>query len=247
MPVRLAIPLEVECPHLVRPAYVHALLCECLERDLAPTHHHANDKPFAISPLRTHRDGLAAFEVGLLDDGLEERLLVALAGRCGRLRLGRQAARMAGMPEEMARATWSELVRGAVARREYRFDFVTATVFRNERSSVPLPLPGSIFGHYRSRWAAFAPPELRPDVAFDELGLLVAGLSDVATTHFPGNARRQIGFTGRVSLTLKDERSGMRAALDALAAIADYSGTGSGTPQGMGVTRYLGGPPLDRA
>src|SRR2546427_5596306 len=106
MPVRCVVPLQVERPELVHPAHVHALLCECLERGLAPTRHHGNDKPFASSPLRTHTDGLVAFEVGLLDDELEQRLLAAFSQRGGCLRLGSQVARMAGAPETMRRATW---------------------------------------------------------------------------------------------------------------------------------------------
>src|SRR5258708_37831726 len=109
MPMRWAVPLSVERPELVLPAYVHALVCECLERDQAPTRHHGNDKPFAISPLRTHHDGLVAFEIGLLDDELEERLMQAIRLRSGRLRLGRQVALLAGGPEPMGRVTWEEL------------------------------------------------------------------------------------------------------------------------------------------
>ncbi|TMC03749.1 MAG: CRISPR system precrRNA processing endoribonuclease RAMP protein Cas6 [Chloroflexi bacterium] len=240
MPVRCAVPLHVERPELVEPLHVHALVCECLERDQAPTHHHAGAKPFATSPLRTHDDGLVAFEVGLLDDDLEERLVGAIRPRGGRLRLGRQVAHVVGPPESMRRATWEELARRAVPRREYRFDFVTPTAFRSGQTSVPLPLPKLIFGHYRSRWHAFGPPELRPDVAFDELDLAVVDF-DIAASRYPMSRREQIGFTGQVTLSLRPTHRTVHVALDALAGIADYSGTGSSTPQGMGVTRYLGG------
>lgn len=246
MPVRCAIPLDVERPELVRPAYVHAWVCEALERELAPTRHYGNDKPFATSPLRTHADGVVAFEVGMLDDELEERLLAAVARQRGRFRLGRQVGRLVGPPETMARGTWEELARQAVARREFRFQFVTATTFRSEQTSVPLPLPKSVFGHYRSRWTTFAPPDLRPEIAFDELRFQVSDL-DIATMRFPLNRREQIGFVGHVSLSLREAEPEVHAMLDALASIATYSGTGAGTPQGMGVTRYLGGRPLGAA
>ncbi len=166
-----------------------------------------------------------AFEVGLLDDELEERLVTEI-GRRQRLPLGHQAAFVAGPLETMSRASWGELARRAVARREYRFEFVTATTFRSNQMSVPLPLPKSIFGHYRSRWNAFAPPELR---------------LDIATSRYPASRRELIGFTGHVTLSVRAAGREAHSALDALAAIADYAGTGSRTPQGMGVTRYPGG------
>src|SRR5258707_4113959 len=103
MPVRFAIPVAVEQPALVRPQFVHALMCECLERDLAPTRHHGNDKPFSTSPLRPHQDGIAAFEVGLLDDEWEERLYVAIAKRRGCLQLWGQMAPVGGTPPALAR------------------------------------------------------------------------------------------------------------------------------------------------
>jgi CRISPR-associated endoribonuclease Cas6 len=241
MPVRWAITLHVERPELVLPGHVHALICECLERDVAATRHYGNDKPFSTSPLRTHDDGLFAFEVGLLDDDLEDRLMTGIRRRGRRLQLGRQAALIAGQPQTMRRSSWQELTRHAVPRREYRFDFVTPTAFRSGQTSVPLPLPKLIFGHYRSRWNVFAPPELRPDVPFDDLELAISG-HDIATTCVRMSRREQIGFTGWVVLTLRSTHAEVCTELDALAAVADYSGTGSGTPQGMGVTRYLGGP-----
>jgi len=217
MPVRLAIPLFVERPELVRPAHVHALVCECLERDRAPSLHHDNDKPFATSPLRTHEDDLVVFEVGLLDDDLEERLLTAIRQRRGRLRLGHQDGLVAEAPKTMARARWEELATRARPRREFGFEFVTATVFRSGRTSVPLPLPGLVFGHYRSRWMTFAPPELRPTIAFNELSLEVAD-HDIATSRFRRGGHEQVGFTGQVTFALRSASPENRTTLDALAA-----------------------------
>ena len=53
-------------------------------------------------PLAALERGLVAFEVGLVDDDLEERLLAAIRRRGGRLRLGRQVAHVAGPPDSMA-------------------------------------------------------------------------------------------------------------------------------------------------
>ncbi|MGH2771382.1 MAG: CRISPR system precrRNA processing endoribonuclease RAMP protein Cas6 [Actinomycetota bacterium] len=48
-----------------------------------------------------------------------------------------------------------------------------------------------------------------------------------------------VGFIGRVIIEARSRSPERLRALDALASIAPFSGTGAGTTFGMGVTRYV--------
>jgi CRISPR/Cas system endoribonuclease Cas6 (RAMP superfamily) len=237
MPVRLLIPIEVARPADVSPLHVHALVCRWLEGPRSRAAHHANTKPFAVSPLREVGEDSAGFEVGLLDDCLEERLLDAADRAARGLELGDQHGHTAGAPSTMRRASWADLDSDQRGPDRFRLDFLTATAFRSGGINVPLPMPSQVFGHYRARWAAYAPPGLEVALAFDGLGLLITGLElRSAWQPMPGGA--QIGFVGSATLAAKHADIDARRALHRLALLAEFAGTGAGTALGMGVTRY---------
>lgn len=183
--------------------------------------HRAHRKPWSIGLFHASRGPVV--EVSLLDDVLESRLL----SRAG---------------EEMVRRlevrSWAEMRERASSRRRHRFRFCTPTGFLHGRTSVPLPIPTQLFGHYRSRWNEFAPEGLRPSISFEEVTLMVSAAS-ISTRAVSVWGGRFIGFTGSVSLAIRSSAAENLSALDALAQIALFSGTGAYTTVGMGVTRCV--------
>ena len=169
-----------------------------LEGDAPLTTHKAPVKPFAVSPMREVGPDRWAIEVGLLADELDRALLAGALRGCRRsVRLGAQRATVVrsadgGPLRQVARASWQQLVLLAEPRGQFPLRFHTPTTFRSGRRSNPLPLAGSVFGHYRRQWQAFAPDELALATDFASCGLVVAHL-DGCTSRFDhrwGRVRR---------------------------------------------------------
>jgi hypothetical protein len=241
MPVRYEILLELERPEDATPDRLHALVTSWLERSLSEEAHRRNVKPFSLGRLRAEA-GAHALEIGLLDDSLVACLLEGAdeASRRG-LPPGRLRGRVLesdGQPAKVvASAPWSQLAAG-VSRSMFTFEFETPTTFRQGNDSLPLPLPTLVFGHYRNRWRAFAPSEHHLDIDFQGIGLFVARHA-IRTAHTTVRGVRFVGFTGTVGIGPRHGGETIGRALDSLASIARFCGTGSLTTFGMGSTRRV--------
>ncbi len=239
MPVRYAVDLELKGRPQNRPEALHGLVSDWLD----PRDRHArNRKPWALAPLREIRAPLWRFEVGLLDDESETRLLdSALRGPA--VRLDGVTGQVVGAGGEAARAllcsTWAELIDRSAARASFRFEFLTPTAFRSGPATISLPIPTLVFGHFRSRWNTFAPVDLRPDVAFEDITFLLSHLEIATPETLWFKKASHVGFIGRVAIEARSGSPERLRALDALASIAPFCGTGAGTTFGMGVTRYV--------
>lgn len=130
---------------------VHRTLSRWLDGD-----HHAQRKPWswasaAPSPGRE-------LLVGLLDDGLAERLC--------------SGADAASMPvQQVAAASWSEL-RSGRGRDCWQLEFISPVTFRRGNRFLPWPSPSAVFGSLRAAWRHFGAPEvgdLELDLALDPL------------------------------------------------------------------------------
>jgi hypothetical protein len=261
MPSRYLIVVELDRPDRVQAEHVHALMSECLERRL-PTAgqfgHRANVKGYSISPPCAWDDHATGFEVGIVHDPFEPVLLDALAQMP--VHLGDQDCRVRQMEQGparlMRRAPWTQLLADAIPRRDFRFEFVTPTVFRRGSSSVdgrrrgqvntPLPIPKLVLGHYLETWLACDPGGLLAEFDLDAIDPFLSWVELSSCWYRMTGDRKppdQLGFVGRATLSLHRTSAMVHRALDALASLSFYSGTGSGTPWGMGVTRYLGGRP----
>jgi len=132
--------------------------------------------------------------------------------------------------------------------------FVSPTAFKSGDVNVPFPLPDSVFGGYLDAWRAYADVELGIDA-----GMFRQYCRDrvVAESHqlrtrsawfdhpIPGGgnrARRPLrfaGFVGVCTYRILDRDDDHRRLLNALAAFAEYCGTGSKKSQGAGQTRFV--------
>lgn len=213
----------------VTPGRIRALAAHLIDEDQES--HRSLVKPASISPLTHVGDNIWAVEIGTLTNDVAERL----RGSVGRTaRLGPIEGRVKSV-ERLHGATWDTLLQRAPTEDLIRLAFITPTTFRRGDTSQPFPIPGSVFGHYRKRWELSGSAL---DIDFRD--------SDVRVRWFRGETRLErvgsgthIGFIGEVHYWVKDRSADRRRKLNALAALAPMSGTGSNTMSGMGVTRVL--------
>jgi hypothetical protein len=135
---------------------------------------------------------------------------------------------------------------------EFTFFSPACIQYRNSGVTEMFPHRIGVFTSLLSKWNQVAPPELKMDVARDELGRFIVEKPDTKTydTHsvmvntvfdnVKGHPRpifRQ-GFTGRCTyLFVRDVPRDVRNAGVALAIFAEYSGIGSSVSRGCGWVR----------
>ena len=201
--VTLGATLETSDISSVRAHHIHGLVASWLEGDAPLSAHKAPVKPFAVSPLREVGPDRWAIEVGLLADELDQPLLAGALRGCRRsVRLGAQRATVVRSADGGPLRPVAGTGRGsswcccAEPRGQFPLRFHTPTTFRSGRRSNPLPLAGSVFGHYRRQWQAFAPAELALATDLASCGLVVAHL-DGCTSRFDHRWARTSGSSVR--------------------------------------------------
>lgn len=257
MPSLHRISVHVDGIERLEARHLRATVSVWLEDD---DEHHANVKPFTLTPLHVV-DGVTAFDVGLLDDARRERLEERAARACTQpIRAG--GARMTVVPTAgglaapvIEEASW-EALRDCEPTPTITLALLTPTVFRSGRhEQLPFPLPGPVFGHQRARWNAFCPRDATLDLDLSELRLHIERFDGRSETHVDGHRAagtqahapvRDVtftGFVGTVTYRSRSESSARRGAplrdWHALARLATYAGTGANTTIGMGVTRIV--------
>ena len=242
MPSRWQVQFEIPDIRRTELHQLHGLVSHWLEGPLSVEDHHANRKPFCLSPLERVEGDVWRTTIGLLDDALPERLMEQVVATGGQIRLGGQQCRVVldgDSPLNCIRAaSWGALLAQASPQRLFTFTFLTPTTFRAGRNYQPLPAPSSVFGHYQAVWEAFGPPDSGVGVDLRDAGLFVDHL-DGATAKAQVRRNTATGFVGTVTYraTLADPQ--VLEALDALAEIAEFSGTGAQTTHGLGVTERV--------
>ena len=244
MPLRIRIPLPTASPEEVAVARLHAIACRLCDRDTRE--HHADRKPFSITPAFDAGDFLA-FDLRLLDDARATEVLTALDDvRQHGLRLGERLAAVDALWAahlEVEAVSWDQVADVGDVRR-IRFDVLTPTGFRRGNRALVDPSPGRIFAHLRGVWNAFCPPELRMeldlkglDLELSQFDLRTEGYEITRRTGRPGNrpARSLEGFVGWLEVDLSGIGPDQRSCLGALASLASLSGVGTSTTAGMGV------------
>lgn len=201
---------------------MHRTLSRWLDGD-----HHAQRKPWswasaAPSPGRE-------LLVGLLDDGLAERL--------------RSSADAASMPvQQVAAAPWAELRSGRM-RDSWQLEFVSPVTFRRGNHFLPWPSPSAVFGSLRAVWRHFGAPEvgdLELDLRLDPM-VVTAFCGASRTERVPVHQQDSVlvgGFVGTVRYTI-DGAADPRT-VDTLVRLAPFSGVGAYTTRGFGGVRKLG-------
>lgn len=257
MPSLHRITIDVDGIELLEARHLRATVSSWLEDD---GEHHANVKPFTLTPLHVE-DGVTAFDVALLDDARRDRL-EERAQRAAAQPIRAGGASITVVPTDdghgapvVEEASWATL-RVSEPTPTITLAMLTPTVFRSGRhEQLPFPLPGPVFGHQRARWNVFCPPDATIDLDLAALRLHIERFEGHSETHVdghrsPGAKGRGpvrdvtfIGFVGTVTYRSHSESSARRGeplrAWHALARLATYAGTGANTTIGMGVTRMV--------
>lgn len=125
--------------------------------------------------------------------------------------------------------------------RQVSLRFASPTAFKSSGLTVPIPLPGLVFGSLVDRWNAFSPIALSPDTR--RFGEEMTAVSRYKLHSAPVAQKDQglrIGGVGDVTYTALGGDRYWLGVLHMLAGYALYSGVGVQTATGMGQTRYIG-------
>lgn len=237
MPSRWWVPLRGLLTPEVSVTHVHAAFSRWF--DQSGPEHHFGDKPYAISPMSEHR-GQPGLEIATLTEQAEERLH-SHAQRGAKVKLGRLAAYV-GTLSLVQRDTWADLAthNGAT---QWRLEFVTPVTFRSGDRSSPAPHAATILEGLRRVWQAWSDTPL-PEPAGAHAHGWISDLdlrSEILTFPVSSRTRRRpttvtvSAATGQI--VIRPTQPDAAPAVGALLRLAAYSGVGSMTRKGLGVTR----------
>ncbi|MCS6828360.1 MAG: CRISPR system precrRNA processing endoribonuclease RAMP protein Cas6 [Caldilinea sp.] len=132
----------------------------------------------------------------------------------------------------------TQLTRLEELERQVTLEFASPTAFKSKEMTVPVPLPGLVFGSLVERWNAFSPVTLSPEMR--RYGEEAMAISRYRLESFPVASKdgaQRIGGVGRVTYrALAGDRYWL-GVMNMLADFAFYSGVGSQTVTGMGQVR----------
>ncbi len=243
MPSRWFVPILGIDPHRVRLEFVHGAFSGWFDRTAAE--HTAGDKPYAVSPLTSHR-GQVGVQVGLLSDVAHQRFKNATSTPTT-VRLGNQI-REIGQPGPLRQATWTELAR-EITERQWTLDLVTPTTFRSGDRSSPLPAVETIISGLVRSWHLWCnQPDLIPLPTSTQVRSLWMSDLDLTTEYVDVTINgRSIRFRGALgSITLRADDDDTARWAGPLLNYAAYAGLGSMRAKGLGVAE-LRCPRSDRS
>lgn len=240
MPSRWWVPLDGLASPSVSLTHVHAAFSRWF--DETGPEHHFGDKPYALSPVGG-TDTAVGVEIGTLSDEADRRLLKA-AEQAPKLTLGRQRA-VAGPPVLVSRDSWPELAAYDGATR-WRLDFVSPVTFRSGDRSSPAPHAATILSGLRRAWMAWSDHPLPADAEVSAAAYisdldLASEVLTFALRSQGRNAKTVVTISAATGhVVLRATRPDAAPAVNALLRLAAYSGVGSMTRKGLGVTRVSG-------
>ncbi|WP_051745176.1 CRISPR system precrRNA processing endoribonuclease RAMP protein Cas6 [Streptomyces yerevanensis] len=239
MPTRWTLALTADRPDAeqpVTPAQLHGLAALLLEGTGAD--HHAQHKPYTVSPLlatpspQSGRPG-ALLRLGWLPDTPRPDL-TRLTGRT--VRLGSQHFTVTTAHEEFTPyAALSQLPPASRAIIQFR----SATYFSRNGRWHPLPDPVLLYGGLIRRWNLFAPETARlTDVEGKELlGAVALSAHEISSLPVDLGSGTRIGFTGTAAFRLLgryEPHERVPQLFPALSLFAITAGAGAQTTHGLG-------------
>lgn len=238
VPSRWWVPIQGIDPSRVALWQVHGAVSTWF--DHSDAEHRSDIKPYSVSPLsadraaRKHDSNLQhslGIEIGVLTLEAHQRLMAETTPDKP-IRLGSQFGSV-GQPHLIQWDDWVTLAEPTGAS-QWELEFVTPTTFRTRDRSSPLPTPSTVLrrpSESWSRWSGLQPRRLPRECAE------AVWVSDIdGRSHALDLGRLKVsGFVGRV--TLRCDQPEIAALIDPLLRLAAYSGVGSGTTKGLGVTR----------
>jgi CRISPR-associated endoribonuclease Cas6 len=141
------------------------------------------------------------------------------------------------------RATYETLAARQLTRsdqppRKATLHFASPTSFKSQGMTVPVPMPGLVFGSLVERWNAFSPVTLSPEMR--RFGQEMVAISRYKLQSRPvvqKNGALRMGGMGEVTYVALGGDRYWRSVMQMLADFAKYSGVGVQTATGMGQTR----------
>ncbi len=194
--------------------------------------------PRADPPLVTGDDGVRRYRVAPGETWHLRYTLLSAPLTARGAALSPEAHPLAG------RASYTDLaaphlLRGGRPVTRWQFRFAAPTAFSSGGMTVPIPLPGLLFGSLLDRWNAWSPIALPAEVrrfAAERIAISRYRLRTRALLYEPGVVQR--GAVGECEYVALGRDPYWCGAVSALAAYAFYSGAGYQTTRGMGVCRW---------
>lgn len=132
----------------------------------------------------------------------------------------------------------SRLGSAAQPPRLFSFVFTSPTAFHQAEKTMPLPLPGLLFGSLLERWNRYAPIQFPPEARrYAEECLGVSSFDLRSRPARVKNGGLRLGSVGEVGYTALTYDRYWQSVLDVLASLALFSGVGVMTSQGFGQCR----------
>lgn len=133
-----------------------------------------------------------------------------------------------------------QLTRSDPGDRGVRLQFASPTAFKSGGMTVPVPMPGLVFGSLVERWNAFSPVALSPDMR--RFGEEMMAISYYNLRSVPVAQKSQglrIGGVGEVTYRALGSDRYWTGVMHMLAEFAFYGGVGVLTSTGMGQVRKV--------
>ena len=132
----------------------------------------------------------------------------------------------------------SQLTRASELDRQVTLEFASPTAFKSKESTMPMPLPGLVFGSLVERWNAFSPVVLSPEMRrYGEEVMAISRYRLESKSVGQKNQALRIGGVGHVTYrALAGDRYWV-GVMNMLADFAFYGGVGVQTATGMGQVR----------
>jgi len=119
--------------------------------------------------------------------------------------------------------------------RRFGFVFTSPTAFHQAEKTMPLPLPGLVFGSLLERWNRYSPIQFPPEARrYAEECLGISGFDLHSRPTRVKNGGLRLGAIGEVSFTALTYDRYWQSVLDVLSELAVFSGVGVMTSQGFG-------------
>ncbi len=232
MPSRWLVPLPGLDPLRVQPHFIHGAFTSWFDRN--GPEHASGAKPYSVSLLTQDRLGRPAVELALLTD--DAQLRFADAARPGRtVRLGNQVRAIA-KPQLVQHESWADLACHSSAE-SWELTFATPVTFRAGNRSSPLPDPRTMLVGLMQSWRAWSPIEMAP-MTVPPWVSDIALASQICRLRVAGGPGRQRDITVSASTgTIVLRSDSVADESDSYLRLAAYTGIGSFTRRGLGVTR----------
>lgn len=234
MPSRWTLTLAAERPETagpVSPAHLHAATAALVEP--ADGDHHAQTKPYSVTPLMDLGHGRALLRIGWLTDTDRPRLDRRIGDR---LRFGSQFFHLVDAREDLV--PYPALRHLPPARRAL-IAFRSPTYFARAGRWYPLPDPTLLYNGLIRRWNTYAPAPTHFTESEQKLLLDTVSIASIdiqsGTHRLAPDRSPRITFTGHVEYTLTGTHRTEAAPLfTALTVYADLAGVGAQTTHGLG-------------